>query len=358
MMRGRTAGGTRSKRVRAVLVIGAVALLAAVVLVATRVFPPGPVSAASPNGEVLGGYRSHAEFEKECSLCHSLLRGADAERCEKCHGRIAQDRQENVGIHGRLPGTERCETCHTEHQGREGILNRLPTMPFDHGLLSGFSLIQHRTGYDGQPLTCESCHGQGPKFVRAVDCLTCHSGADAAFMQDHEAQFGSRCSGCHDGRDRMTDFYHDTVFVIDGAHQNQSCEDCHPDRSYVDTRSDCFACHLEPAVHQAQFGVQCQRCHLTSAWAPAELRVHGFPLDHGGQELDCQVCHIDKGYVEYTCIECHAHDPRQIRGSHVEKGISDLSECASCHPTGRAEEATQAQPDPVALQSGRGGSYE
>ena len=99
-------------------------------------------------------------------------------------------------------------------------------------------------------------------------------------------------------------------------------------------------------------------CFATSAWAPAELRVHSFPLDHGGQELDCPACHLDEGYVEYTCIECHEHDPRQIRGEHVEKGISDLSECAGCHPTGHAEEATQAKTAPVALQSGRGGSHE
>lgn len=350
-----------ARGLHAALVAGAVVLLILGTLVATHLFPPGPVSAASPRGQVLGGYRSHAEFEKECSLCHSWLGGADADRCEKCHGQIVQDRRENVGVHGRLPGTETCETCHKEHQGREGVLNRLPMLSFDHGLLSGFSLIKHRSGYDGQVLTCESCHGQGPRFARAVDCVTCHAGADRAFMQDHEAQFGSQCSGCHDGRDRMENFQHSLGFVLDGAHEALDCEACHPNRSYLDTCSDCSACHSEPTVHQGQFGTRCQWCHLTSGWVPAELRMHGFPLDHGGQELACTACHIggeDQSYTEYACIECHEHDPRQLQGIHAARGLSSLSGCAICHPTGRRDETGQTPTDPVALQIGRGGSCE
>jgi hypothetical protein len=100
-------------------------------------------------------------------------------------------------------------------------------------------------------------------------------------------------------------------------------------------------CHAEPEIHAGFFGLHCQLCHTTSAWSPAQLRDHRFPLDHGGQgEVDCQTCHPTV-YSEYTCYGCHEHEPGKTEEEHREERISleELQQCATCHPTGQEDEA-------------------
>jgi hypothetical protein len=102
---------------------------------------------------------------------------------------------------------------------------------------------------------------------------------------------------------------------------------------------DCTACHEEPDVHAGQFGVDCARCHMATAWTPAELTQHTFFLDHGsGDMLDCEWCHVET-YAVYTCYECHDHDPVGMREVHVAEGILEFEACAECHPTGQPGEA-------------------
>jgi hypothetical protein len=66
------------------------------------------------------------------------------------------------------------------------------------------------------------------------------------------------------------------------------------------------------------------------------LRLHTFPLDHGGQgTVPCLVCHAET-YVQYTCYGCHDHQEEAIRASHLEEGISEaeLPACFECHEEG------------------------
>jgi hypothetical protein len=106
------------------------------------------------------------------------------------------------------------------------------------------------------------------------------------------------------------------------------------------TPRECVGCHAEPEIHVGFFGSKCQYCHLDTAWTPAELILHPFPLDHGERgESECQLCHPTR-YAEYTCYGCHDHLPELITESHTKEGISlkDLTDCAKCHPTGLKEE--------------------
>jgi len=99
----------------------------------------------------------------------------------------------------------------------------------------------------------------------------------------------------------------------------------------------CVECHAEPEIHAGVFGTQCQSCHTSTAWSPAQLQVHNFPIAHGEQgDQACAVCHPNV-YFEYTCYVCHDHQPGPIQEKHFQEGISfqDLPNCAQCHPDGK-----------------------
>ncbi len=105
---------------------------------------------------------------------------------------------------------------------------------------------------------------------------------------------------------------------------------------------ECHNCHEEPDVHAGRFGLNCSRCHTLQAWAPALLTRHTFLLDHGDEgQVACQTCHIQT-YSEYTCYECHDHQPEEMRDVHTQEGIygDEVEDCARCHPTGQPDEGS------------------
>ncbi len=158
-------------------------------------------------------------------------------------------------------------------------------------------------------------------------------------MAGHVQTFGADCAGCHDGTGNMANFDHARVFVLDGAHAPLACADCHAGQRFQGTPAECAGCHAEPAVHAGVFGLECAACHTTEAWLPAALRAHTFPLDHGEEGLlACATCHTTT-YAEYTCFECHEHEPQEMAEEHAKEGISaaELTDCAACHPAGQEE---------------------
>jgi hypothetical protein len=159
-------------------------------------------------------------------------------------------------------------------------------------------------------------------------------------MEEHRTQFGQDCLACHDGLDRMSDFDHDRFFILDGKHAETSCENCHLDQIFSGTPSMCMDCHDEPEIHRGYFGLQCENCHTNSAWSPAKMSDHDFPLDHGEEGLvACEVCHTTR-YTEYTCYGCHEHQPGEILEEHLDEEISqaELVDCVACHPNGFKDE--------------------
>lgn len=307
---------------------------------------PGPISAQG-SGEVIEGFHSHAEFERECLHCHQPVHCLTASRCQECHLDVAEQRANTEGLHGLLPGTDRCRTCHQEHKGRDAELTNVPMVNFDHQLVTGFSLEHHQTDFAGNPLTCESCHKDARDSATAMDCNGCHTENDALFVSSHSERFGGECLICHDGVDRMRDFDHATVFVREGKHAELTCEDCHTERVFAGMSGDCASCHEEPDVHAGHFGTDCARCHVSAGWRPAQLTQHTFMLDHGDEgQLECTACHVTN-YTTYACETCHAAG--EMYTAHVAEKVIAASDtladgqCSGCHPTGKAGEAGAAR---------------
>lgn len=252
---------------------------------------------------------------RECSLCHAepdLHAGLFSDDCAECHG-----------TSGWKPAF-------------------LDGTAFDHDQGTRFSLVLHSADYDGGSISCAGCHQESFNDADTQLCVACHTRGEqvVGFMDQHVAQFGYGCLDCHDGIDRMSDFDHAQVFLLDGAHSSVECVSCHLDYQFAGISSECVDCHAEPEIHLGFFGVSCQNCHSTTAWVPASLRFHDFPLDHGGEgQVPCETCH-DQTYLEYTCYGCHEHEPADIQEEHLEEGISigELKDCVECHPSGLEEE--------------------
>jgi hypothetical protein len=230
-----------------------------------------------------------------------------------------------------------CEECHTTNSWSPvNYQNRL----FSHDTTTVFTLVKHEKDNGSQVITCVQCHPQGDQGQYDIQiCIQCHAQDPFKpdFMAKHQAQYGNRCMDCHDGVDRMINFNHNTVFVLDGRHAKAACEDCHKNQVFKDTPTACKDCHQEPDIHRGFFGLQCQYCHVTTAWSPAPLRMHIFPLDHGNEkQIACQTCHTGT-YGEYTCSGCHEHDEQKSIAQHKDLNITNevLVECAACHPDGK-----------------------
>jgi hypothetical protein len=297
---------------------------------------PGPLTAVHSQNEPLGGYAAHAEFEQECQHCHAPVHCITEDRCQSCHIEIAEQRTEAIGLHGILPGTSDCQSCHKEHQGRDAQITIFAFNNVDHEALAGFSLVNHKSNYEGEPMDCHSCHQLGDFGAEALDCTNCHADEDAAFTSNHTTQYGSDCASCHDGHDRLANFDHNLFFPLDGQHTDTACESCHINQIYRGTPQVCAACHEQPDIHDQSFGEDCMRCHNSSAWAPAELRYHTFPLDHGADaQQECAACHTTT-YTNYPCTLCH--DATEMQGVHIEeRTMATYEDCLSCHPTGAIE---------------------
>ncbi len=301
-------------------------------------FSPGQLTALQNHEQPLEGFESHAAFEQQCLLCHEPWRGITADRCESCHVDVADQRVENNGLHGRLANTAQCRACHTDHIGLEAKITHLDMNEFDHDRLTNYDLIQHQTNFDQTPIQCDDCHLDGNYVSENTDCVSCHADGQPLFMPEHAQLFGEDCLSCHDGEGRLVDFTHDDLFVLAGVHETAVCESCHINQQFAGVSDLCQDCHEEPEVHAGAFGLDCVRCHTETAWTPAQLTRHTFPLDHGDEgKIACETCHVAT-YVEYTCYNCHEHDIEETRQKHIEEEIIEFDDCTECHPTGEEYE--------------------
>lgn len=261
----------------------------------------------------------------ECAECHKVENFANTPvDCISCHS----EPQIHTGIFDLD-----CTICHTTQAWKPAFLDgRL----FNHWDNVAFNLIKHAKDFAGNAISCKGCH---PKDFRQFDleiCITCHIEQNFDYMAAHIEKFGNACLECHDGVDRMNKFDHDKIFVLDGRHREVDCAACHIDYSFQGTSKECVECHAEPEIHSGTFGIQCQFCHTTTAWSPAQLQVHTFPINHGEQgDQACSICHSNV-YFEYTCYSCHDHQPIPLREKHLAAAVSleEFANCVNCHPSG------------------------
>jgi hypothetical protein len=207
-----------------------------------------------------------------------------------------------------------CAACHTSEDWATPI--------FDHQK-SGFPL----TGVH-QGVMCASCHVKEGYKNTPMDCKSCHAEKDI-----HRGEYGSECATCHtpDGWS-ITSFEHSkTLFQLTGAHVGVACSKCHINEIYKNLSTRCANCHAEPVYHAGILGFDCENCHQTNVWIPAEFNwKHEFSITHG-MASSCKSCHnISLG--EYSCYSCHDQD--LVIATHEQQGTTDIANCVLCHPIG------------------------
>ena len=103
----------------------------------------------------------------------------------------------------------------------------------------------------------------------------------------------------------------------------------------------------DPNHATAQFPTDCESCHNTSAWEPADWDHDGqyFPINSGkhNNEWDvCADCHVNSNdYKQFECINCHEHNNKaDLDDKHKDEQDYnyDSISCYTCHPNGIAEE--------------------
>lgn len=252
-----------------------------------------------------------------CQSCHQdLAFKGTPQVCFACHSK--------VDAHNGQFGTD-CAQCHSTTGWKPATFNHS---------LSAFPLTGAHVS-----ASCQSCHGAGKFKGTPQDCYACHSGVD-----EHNGKFGANCGQCHSTSSwKGATFDHSLAsFKLTGAHSQAACTSCHGNGQFQGMPSACVACHAEPGVHAGLFGTKCADCHNTSAWLPASYNgPHSFPMDHGGRNA-CSACHPNS-LTSWTCYSCH--DQGEIDHKHREEGISDYSNCLSCHPTGQEEEGGEGGDD-------------
>jgi hypothetical protein len=314
-------------------------------------FSPGALSAQSDVQKGTGGYQSHAEFEKECRLCHRPFETTQDPLCLECHQDIALQIQTSSGLHGQLTAVHPCQSCHSEHRGREYNLLSEALTKFDHES-AGFSLIWHQLDYAGMPLDCGDCHNLAGDFTLQLEkCTSCHSDHDPSFMRQHLQEYGDQCLACHDGRDRMANFDHaSTDFPLDGRHADLACAACHASNGTLQTSqdfltlpTDCAGCHAEPELHLGLFSQDCAECHTPQDWQTVTWQGQtfehftstGFSLarhsqGYTGQPMRCTACHpagLDQ-FQAQTCLDCHNQNDPLFMQPHLEQ-FGPV--CLDCH---------------------------
>ena len=188
-----------------------------------------------------------AHGETECNSCHiePIFEVALETICNTCHA--------DVEPHDGSLGTQ-CETCHTEINWQDPVF-------FDHDL-TGFPLLGAHADNE-----CEQCHTSQVFGKTENECMSCHIEKDP-----HRGNFQTQCQDCHNPVAwEAWSFDHDlqTDFLLEGAHVNVACEDCH--RSTLQKikaiDGNCRTCHRTDDLHDGEFGPDCGRCHTADTFA-------------------------------------------------------------------------------------------
>lgn len=175
------------------------------------------------------------------------------------------------------------------------------------------------------PLACASCHE--PQWQAAV-------------LPSHSALGMSKdCAACH-GKDSWRPaqgFDHGLVFPLTGKHLQVSCQGCH--KSSQSPPTACVGCHLtqfqattQPNHAAHGYPTDCQKCHSTDGWKPAQGFDHAlvWPLVGKHASAPCAGCHVPGQTPSKECVACHkpAYD-KATNPNHVALGLP--LGCATCH---------------------------
>ncbi len=245
-------------------------------------------------------------------------------------------------------GLKNCEECHTTAKWNE--------------LKHNIEFKHEKTGFDLGPqhknVDCNSCHTFKTKITEKKECKDCHFDPHKKIIKTYEnkptSQEGSvnKCEDCHKKTLwHKVEFKHEEFskgFILDGAHKNVTCIQCHKTHNYSDAKANCVSCHETdyvksswPNHKKAHFNKDCVSCHTTYSWSQGRYYEHEqyFPIlnsIHAG--FSCKSCHNNPDdFKTITCTSCHEHSKGKTDKIHKDMfGYKyDSKSCYSCHPRGK-----------------------
>ncbi len=270
--------------------------------------------------------RAHEKYKADCTQCHApFSKETQDNLCLSCHEDVGKDIKALSGFHGREPSVQEqsCKSCHTDHIGRDADIIALDERLFHHDM-TDFKLEGAHTDL---AVGCDDCHKAGKKFREAPsDCYSCHKEDDR-----HDGALGKSCKDCHKSTSWTDTFFdHDeTDFKLEGEHKDVSCDACHLNETYKDTKTDCLSCHLINDIHDSAPQTKCDDCHNAKGWEFVEFdhdKDTDFKLKERHAKLLCEDCHGALDFKEELgsgCIDCH-------RADDIHKGRNG-SKCSDCH---------------------------
>jgi len=164
-----------------------------------------------------------------------------------------------------------CQLCHVGDRWDELKAD----FRFDHEAETGYPLVGAHARAQ-----CLRCHNdRGPVSVfNARGCVGCHEDI-------HNGDLGPNCTLCHQQNSwvpvRQIELHNRTRFPLTGAHLEVACNLCHPGSrvgNFSPTDTECLTCHtrdlaqaLNPPHATLGWVNNCQKCHITTAWAHGQV---------------------------------------------------------------------------------------
>ncbi len=161
----------------------------------------------------------------------------------------------------------------------------------------------------------------------------------------HGIELKMDCAQCHNPEGwainlNTIKFRHSiTDFVLEGAHSQTNCIDCHKSMVLSEVPKQCASCHDD--MHSSTVGNDCARCHTSKTWLiddiPELHEENGFPLIGVHSTLSCVDCHLSESNLRYDrigneCINCHQDDYNNTQ-SPDHAGSAYSTNCIECHST-------------------------
>jgi len=314
--------------------------------------------------------RSHAQWDNQqgCNDCHvNDTRDISDQKCLDCHdhndlrSRISQGK----GFHASsLVKGKRCQTCHTEHQGRDKDEKMMGWAKvqggqkgFDHDLTGWPLKGKHKT------TDCAECHKSKNKAGTVVYMGTnTLCGSSGCHADDQPHKFDRKdmlvCDRCHgesvwkpakDAPKFNHDDRKDAGMPILGSHKDVACIKCHPKYVFnlpTAKPANCGNSGCHNTSHQGHLfdTKDCDWCHSPTFKNFKQQYARDMPFfDHSERtrfdlgahkKLKCYECHtkqLGQSKPIAACEQCHAKDNKH--GDRFKEFGTPAPKCGTCHPT-------------------------
>ena len=182
----------------------------------------------------------------------------------------------------------------------------------------------HTTFLGSSPEKCIACHKVEEIGLKTTKGLTIEKeNKNVAF---HQQLIEQDCISCHSDHNGVKAFRPISQFSHDSLEPalQEKCDSCHQ--------------NPDDKLHKKITG-NCKECHSQDSWTPATFEHDEYFRFDKHHDTDCETCHMQNDYSEYTCYGCHEHSRSKIRSEHYEEGIRDYENCAECHRSADEHEA-------------------